>query len=473
MDECRLTLDKKAEVALRWKIDLRTLPIVSMLYLFCLIDRANIGNARLAGLEADLHMTNKYDFNMLLTSAYVAFVVFEIPASFLCKVIGPGIFIPCLSVSFGALCLAMAFVQSFSSAMALRFLLGLAEAGVYPSIVYYLSRWYRKDELCFRLALFIVFAPLSGAFGGLFASGLLEVKPFGAIHSWRMIFFVEGLITMGLGLLSFFLLPDRPETAKWLNTDEKALCAARSKSENVGAIEVVDSLKKEVFFAGMFNTTSVIITLTAFFVTIPILCLGFFLPTIVKTIFPNKGVIALQLRTVPPWILGAVMALILPYLSWKTKRRAVYIVIASPLTVIGYLMFTLSSSPHVRYAACFLITAGATPFLSLATTWTTINTTSDTARAGAIALFVFGANTGGLVATWSYLPQFAPRNLPGNILCLVSSLMVLILTLGLWKYHLLENARRDAAHDDALLEGMSDKDVARLGQKHPGFRFRL
>ncbi|KDE07167.1 hypothetical protein MVLG_02568 [Microbotryum lychnidis-dioicae p1A1 Lamole] len=285
---------------------------------------------------------------------------------------------------------------------------------------------------------------------------------------------------MPLGLLSFFLLPDRPETAKWLNAEEKVLCAARSKSENVGAIEVVDSMKKEVFFAGMFNTTSVIITLTPFFVTIPILCLEFFLPTIVKTIFPNKGVIALQLRTVPPWILGAVMALILLYLSWKTKRRAVYIVIASPLTAIGYLMFTLSSSPHVRYAACFLITAGATPFLSLATTWTTINTTSDTARAGAIALFVFGANTGGLVATWIYLPPLGfffffirARNLPGNILCLVSSLMVLILTLGLWKYHLLENARREAARDDALLEGMSDKAVARLGQKHPGFRFRL
>ncbi|SGY85662.1 BQ5605_C009g05768 [Microbotryum silenes-dioicae] len=341
-------------------------------------------------------------------------------------------------------------------------------------IVYYLSRWYRKDELCFRLALFSVFAPLSGAFGGLFASGLLEVKPFGAIHYWRM----RPVQNQSLNTFCDLL--------QWLNAEEKVLCAARSKSENVGAIEVVDSLKKEVFFAGMFNTTSVIITLTAFFVTIPILCLEFFLPTIVKTIFPNKGVIALQLRTVPPWILGAVMALILLYLSWKTKRRAVYIVIASPLTAIGYLMFTLSSSPHVRYAACFLITAGATPFLSLATTWTTINTTSDTARAGAIALFVFGANTGGLVATWIYLPHFffffyffiffliRARNLPGNILCLVSSLMVLILTLGLWKYHLLENARRDAARDDALLEeGMSDKAVARLGQKHPGFRFRL
>ncbi|SCZ99612.1 BZ3500_MvSof-1268-A1-R1_Chr3-1g06151 [Microbotryum saponariae] len=477
-----VAIDAKAEAALRWKIDIRIMPTIALLYLFCFIDRANIGkyvegedegvcasiggrianmmlksigSARLAGLEMDLKMTGKYDYNILLTAFYVAYVVFEIPCNYICKIVGPGKFIPILSFFFGLFSFAMAFVKTFGAGFALRFLLGVAEAGVFPNecrpacpplngkkinlgISFYLSRWCRKDEFGFRLALYIVCAPLAGAFGGLLASGLLKAPSFGTIHTWRMIFFAEGIITMGIAVISYPILTDRPETAKWLSAEEKALCAARTKSENVGSIVVVDEAKTKVFISGMFNMNSLVNAFIFSLGNITVQGLAFFLPTIIKTIFPRNSTVELQLRTEPPYIVGAVVSLVLPYLSWKTGRRAFWMTVSAPLMIIGYAMFVASTNPQVRYASCFLIASGAFSFGSFCNTWAAINTTSDTARAGAIAITVFGGNLGGLVATWSYLSR----------------------------------SRRDEGRMDHVLVRKSDDEIAMLGQQHPGFRYR-
>ncbi|KDE04157.1 hypothetical protein MVLG_05383 [Microbotryum lychnidis-dioicae p1A1 Lamole] len=467
-----IAIDEKAEAALRWKLDLHILPVVAVLYLFCFIDRANIGNARVAGLEADLKMTGKYDFNILLSAVYVAFVFCEIPSNYLCKVIGPAIFIPALSLGFGAFSLAMAFVMTFKSGIAIRFMLGIFEAGIFPGIAYYLSRWYRKDELGFRLALYIVFAPLAGAFGGMFAAALLMIPKFGMVTSWRMIFFVEGLMTMTVAIIAFFLLSDRPDTAKWLTPEEKALCAARSKSENVGAAVVVDELKTQVFLSGMFNTTSIVVAVIFLLTNLTVHSLSFFLPAIVKTIFLTMSVIHLELMTVPVYVVGAIMSLLLPYLSWKTGRRALWMTLSALLMIVGYSIFVATNNPSARYVGCFFIASGTFALISFSNTWSAINTTSDTARAGAIAMTVFGGNLGGVAATWSFLPQYAPHQLPGNALNLGTSTVLLVLTLGLWAWQNRQNELREQGSLNYLLEGKTREEVAAMGTKHPGFRFK-
>lgn len=172
--------DAAAERRLRNKIDLYVIPTVSILYLFCFIDRANvgtflpffslsiwslrfceIGNARLAGLEKDLHLEG-YDYNILLSIFYISYILFEIPGNMLCKYVGPGWFIPATALGFGIASLGTAFVDHLSSACGVRFVLGIFEAPMLPGIAYYLSRWYRRSELAFRLSLYIVMAPLAG-----------------------------------------------------------------------------------------------------------------------------------------------------------------------------------------------------------------------------------------------------------------------------------------------------------------------
>lgn len=150
------------------------------------------GNARLAGLEKDLKLEGN-DYNALLSVFYISYILFEIPSNIVCKWIGPGWFLPAISLGFGISSLGTAFVTNQSQAMGVRFVLGVFEAGMMPGIAYYLSRWYRRSELAFRLSLYIVMAPLAGAFGGLLASGILKLAHFGGLHTWKMIFGKENL----------------------------------------------------------------------------------------------------------------------------------------------------------------------------------------------------------------------------------------------------------------------------------------
>lgn len=158
-------------------------------------DSPTPGNARLAGLENDLGLRN-YDYNASLSVFYISYIVFEIPCNALCKYMGPGWFIPSITLGFGILTICTAFVTNFATLCAVRFLLGILEAGMMPSLVYFLSRWYRQSELTFRVSLFIISASLAGAFGGLLASAILRLDSFGSLHSWRMIFAIEGQLCL-------------------------------------------------------------------------------------------------------------------------------------------------------------------------------------------------------------------------------------------------------------------------------------
>ncbi|CAI4217674.1 unnamed protein product [Parascedosporium putredinis] len=238
-------LDKAAEKRLLWKIDLMVIPTVALIYLFCFIDRANIGNARLAGLEKDLNMTGTYDYNQLLSIFYISYILFEIPSNIACKWMGPGWFLPILALGFGCASIGTAFVKDMPQACGVRFVLGVFESGMMPGTSYYLSRWYKRSELAFRLSLYVVMVPLAGAFGGFLASAILKLPKFGSLTEWRMIFAIEGIVTVVIALVAFVTLTDRPETARWLTKEEKDFAIARVRAERVGQSELIDNWKTD------------------------------------------------------------------------------------------------------------------------------------------------------------------------------------------------------------------------------------
>ena len=223
----------------------------------------NLGlfSCMLTNIRSDLGMNEEsYDYSQLLSVFYISYILFEIPMVTTAKWIGPGWFIPTVSLGFGIVSICTAFVHNLPQACGVRLyvllrrccgdheltdpsLLGVFEAGMMPGIAYYLSRWYRRGELAFRLSLYIVAAPLAGAFGGLLASAILTLDHFGSLHSWRMIFAIEGIITCCLSIIAFFTLTDRPETARWLTAAEKDMAIARVKSERVRlqCVEVNDT----------------------------------------------------------------------------------------------------------------------------------------------------------------------------------------------------------------------------------------
>jgi len=466
-----IQFDPKAEARLRLKIDLYIIPTVFLLYLFCFIDRANIGNARLAGLEKDLHLKG-YNYNQVLSVFYVSYILFEIPSNMCCKWIGPGWFIPAISLGFGAASIATAFVHDLRAICGVRFVLGIFEAGMLPGIAYYLSRWYRRSELAFRLSLYIVASPLAGAFGGLLASAILNLESFGSLKRWRMIFAIEGIVTCIISIIAFFTLTDRPQTARWLSQAEKDLAIARIKSERVGQNSVLDKLDKKKTLRGIFNPTVLATAFIFLLDNITVQGLAFFLPTIVRTIYPKNTTVFQQLHTVPPYIVGAFFTVLLPFISWRVDRRTILMICSAPFMMIGYIMFLASKTLMVRYAATFLIASGAFSFGALCNAQASANVVSDTARASAIGTVVMFGNIGGLISTWSFLPFDGPNYRIGNGLNLATSSTILICSTGLLFWMKMSNSKREAINVDEELAGKSDTEVEDLDWKHPSFRWR-
>ncbi|KAK2029188.1 major facilitator superfamily transporter [Colletotrichum zoysiae] len=463
--------DPVAVRKLRWKLDLYTIPTVALLYLFCFIDRANIGNARIAGLDKDLNLKG-YDYNMVLSIFYISYILFEIPATVACKWMGPGWFLPITSLLFGVVSIATAFCHDRASICGVRFLLGIFEAGMLPGIAYYLSRWYQRAELTFRLSLYMVMAPLAGAFGGLLASAILTLDHFGSLHDWRMIFAIEGIVTIGLSLISFFTLTDRPETARWLTQEERDLCIARVKSERVGATEVIDKIDKTKLKRGMFNPVTFQIAIIFLFNNITVQGLAFFLPTIVSTIYPTYTTVEKQLHSVPPYVVGAFFTIAFPSVSWYLDRRQVLIALSAPMVMCGYIMFLASKVARVRYGATFLIASSAMVLGPMSNAHISANVVSDTARSSAIGMNVMFGNVGGLISTWSFISKDAPDYPIGNGLNLAASSMILIVATSAWFWMKWDNKRRDELSIEEELAGMPEEEIRDLDWKHPAFRWR-
>ncbi|GJN71835.1 hypothetical protein PLIIFM63780_005831 [Purpureocillium lilacinum] len=463
--------DPAAERKLRLKCDLAIVPTVSLLYLFCFIDRANLGNARIAGLEKDLHFKG-YDYNASVSIFYISYILFEIPANILCKWMKPGWFLPLTSLCFGITSLGTAFVKTTPQLMAVRFLLGIFEAGMMPGIAYYLSRWYRRAELVFRLSLYIVMAPLAGAFGGLLASAILTLSHFGNLHQWRMIFAIEGIITIGVSLIAFVTLTDRPATARWLSESEKKLAVARIKSERVATTTVLDKIDKPKLLRGINNPLTLSTAFIFLLNNITVQGLAFFAPTIVKTIYSSKTPVQQQLYTVPPYVFGAFFTVAFPVVSWRLDKRQLLMALTAPMCMVGYIMYLASTNANVRYGATFLIASSVFAVGPLANAQVSANVVSDTARSAAIGTNVMFGNIGGLISSWSFLPTDGPNYHIGNGLNLATNAAVLVTATVVLLWMRRDNKRRAAIDVDAALEGLSPQEIEDLDWKHPGFRWR-
>ncbi|KAH9479326.1 putative transporter [Psilocybe cubensis] len=231
-DSDHVSIDPKAEQKLIRKLDFVLLPLFTLIYACNFIDRTAIGNARIAGLEKDLDM-HGFDFNIALTTFYISYIVSEIPSNLALKRFG-SIWIAFLVISFGAVAIGSAFVKSFGSLLVTRVLLGFAEGGTLSGLVYILARYYRRHELVLRVGIFFGLSPsLAGAFGGLLASGLLSVSDIGDVQRWRKIFLIEGIITIGFGILLIFFMPADPTVTRLFNDEERELAIARLDADQV------------------------------------------------------------------------------------------------------------------------------------------------------------------------------------------------------------------------------------------------
>lgn len=159
-----IALDPAAEKALVWKFDLRILPTLAMMYLFNSLDKSNLGNAKTAGLEKDLHLKDE-DYNTILSIFFVPYVLTAPFLGMLGKKYGSSRVLPCMMFGFGFCTMMVVAAKSFSSLLCIRWFLGMFESAFFPLVIYYQTTFYRRGELARRLAIFYAASSIASAFG--------------------------------------------------------------------------------------------------------------------------------------------------------------------------------------------------------------------------------------------------------------------------------------------------------------------
>jgi hypothetical protein len=174
----------------------------------------------------------------------------------------------------------------------------------------------------------------------------------------------RGHYQLAISLISFLTLTDCPASARWLSQEDRDLTIARVKSERVGATEVLDWIDTPKVPRGIFSPVTIATAFIFLLNNTAVQGIAFFAPTIVKTIYLTTSTVTQQLYTVSPYVVGASVATLLPFLNWRFDRR-IHFIISAPLMMAGYIMFLTSTTGSVRHGATFPIAMSAFPFGAL------------------------------------------------------------------------------------------------------------
>src|SRR6516165_4420807 len=211
------------------KVTLRLIPFLFLLYIVAWLDRVNVGFAGLQ-MNADLGFS-PVAFGFGSGVFFLGYCLFEVPSNLILHRVGARLWISRIMVSWGAISASMMFVRTAPTFYVLRFLLGAAEAGFFPGVVYYLSHWYPEGQHARAIAGFMTAVPVSGVVGGPLSGALLSLNGVFGLAGWQWLFLVEGIPAVFLGVIVLAYLTDRPETARWLSSAEKDWLVSRLAPE--------------------------------------------------------------------------------------------------------------------------------------------------------------------------------------------------------------------------------------------------
>ncbi|ROW16621.1 hypothetical protein VPNG_01636 [Cytospora leucostoma] len=457
-----------SEGALLRKLDFRLLPAVGILYLLSFLDRSNVANARVEGLAGDLGMTgNQYLTG--LTLYFIGYVLFEVPCNIILKRTSPRIWLPTLTIAWGIVATLLGVVKNLAGFFVARFFLGVAESGLFPGVVYYLSMWYKRRERQFRISLFFSAAALAGSFGGILAYGISFMAGIVWPNGWHWIFILEGLATIVVATSAYWFIYNYPDTAGFLSSKERSVIQARLAADS-------DATHDESFtwanvrralldpacwlYGFAFHTTS-----------LPLYTYSLFLPTIIKDLGYTAA--NAQLLTIPPYAFAFITTVIVAILSERLHKRAIFVAGSAALGAVGYIILLANTDPSrrpgVSYLGTFFAAGGIYPASALALSWPAINVSGQTKRAVANGMQISIGNCGAVLGTQLYRAGDGPRYVLGHSFAL-GYLVANIIVAGLLYWTLSrENERREGITAEVKEVGeLSDWD----GDEDPRWRFQ-
>jgi ACS family tartrate transporter-like MFS transporter len=422
------------------KVTRRLIPFAFICYVVAYIDRVNIGFAA-TELQRDLGLTDA-QFGYGAGLFFLGYCLFEVPSNLVLYRTGARIWIARIMVTWGLAASAMMLVHTAWSFYALRFLLGVAEAGFFPGIIFYLTYWFPAPERARAYAWFLAAIPVCGVIGGPVSGALLGLDGRLGLRGWQWLFLLEGVPSIVVGLAVLRFLPDRPRDAGWLRSQERAWLEARLDAERDrslaaqagapsaapphGAASHAASLRRAladpvVWWLG----------LSYFLLIVPLYGFALWLPQLIKASgdFTNfeVGVI-----TAIPYAVAAVGMVLVGRRSDRTRERHLYLALPALAGAVGFLAVTRATSPGLLVAALSLTAFGVLgwlgPFWALPTAFL-----REQAAAGGIALINSMGAFGGFVGPYliGRVKQSTGQFTPGLLLLAGSLLAAAALAGGL------------------------------------------
>ncbi|RKP22780.1 putative MFS transporter [Syncephalis pseudoplumigaleata] len=462
---------------------------LSMLYLCSFLDRINIGNARAAGIQEDLELSDE-QFNWGSAIFFFGYVIFEVPSNVLLDLWRPSKIIALSMIAWGIIMISMAGIYNYPGLLSTRFFLGATEAGLFPGVVFYLSMWYTRAEQAsisraaaaaatVRMALFFGAATLAGAFGGLIAYAILKLEGENGLSGWQWIFVIEGTATVFIAFFALYFLPDFPEdeNATFLTERERALAIARLAQDVTDAHSGRASghAGDDHFFQinqiiGAFKDWKVYMyALVHILGSMPLYSFALNLPSILQG-HGYDGVTS-QLLSAPPYMFGCIVLLAVSHSSGVRGERGFHVAGAMLLGAIGFLILVFARNTSIQYTAAILACMGVFAQLPPVLSWFSNNLGGHLKRAAGTAVIISLGNLSGALGAHLYQDEDAPNYALGHTISAFSLLAGAVVSLSLkWLLHR-ENSRRRRLLPNERYHLVNSVESALLGDNHPDFRY--
>ncbi|KAI1810652.1 retrograde regulation protein 2 [Poronia punctata] len=429
------------EKAVIRKLDWHLMPMIFIIYSLSVLDRSNLGNAHVAGLDESIGLKGD-QYSTLGTFFYVTYIIFQ-SASAGWKHFSAHVWVTCIVCSFATISAAQAAAQNYGGMIVLRLLLGATEA-MYAGVPVYLSFFYPRDRVGFRQGIFLSGSALANAYGGALGYAIIQIK--GSIAPWRILFLIEGLPTFIMAVVAWFNFPDDIASAKFLSEREKQVAKIMVSREQTADVDDHTGLRWRDYLAAFKDYRSYLTGLMYFGCNVSFASLPLFVPTIISQIGSFTRLQANGLSA-PPYLLTFILMITTSFISDRVRLRGPFVSFFSIISAIGFLLLATTEAAAPRYLGVYL---AITIFVSVAILlpWVSNTHNTESKRAGGYAIFAMLGQAGPLLGTNLFPSDEGPYYRKGSWVsfsfCLVVAVTSVFLSLLLHRENReLDSMRRD------------------------------
>lgn len=388
------------------KLFRRLVVFLFILFVFSYLDRINIGFAGLT-MGKDLGLTSTM-FGLATTLFYVMYVVCGIPSNVMLTIVGARRWIAILMIVWGIASTATLFATGPKSLYALRMLVGIAEAGFLPGLLYYMTYWFPAHYRARANALFMIAMPVTMALGSLASGYILNMDGLLNLKGWQWLFLLEGFPSVLLGLVVWFWLDDSPSTAKWLTKEDKACLNEMLEADKQSALQTQSaiaaaSVGQKSILRELFTPVIILYTLAYFCLTNTLSALSVWTPLILRSFNADSSNVTIGLLSAIPQVCTIIGMIWWSKRSDRHNERKLHTLLPYLFAAVGWMLTATSVNPQIQFTGIVMASMGA--FAAMVIFWTTPDRVmSLRARALGIAVIngtgMTGAALGPLLMGW-------------------------------------------------------------------------